>query len=51
MNGIMQIRVADTRGGRGNHGPPLFLQQNEKRKAKEKKRLSKQELLKGCHQG
>ena len=46
MNDIMQIRVGDTRGVRGDHGPPLFLQQNEKRKGKEKKKTFKAGTIK-----
>ena len=41
-----------TQGCRGGHGPPDFCIAKRKKETKGKKeRVSKQKLLKGCHQG
>ena len=47
------VRAGDTGGrGRGWHGLPTFLRSKKKKgRQREKERVSKQKLLKGCHQG
>ena len=48
---IIPNRTADTGVAEGAHGHPIFWVAKRKKKNEEKKRVSKQKLLKCCHQG